>query len=280
MAWIELHQTVTDHRKVLRLKQMLKIRPSHVVGHLCFLWLWALDNTRDGDLSGIPPGVIAQAADYNPRKAEAFVEALTAAGFLDRDEAGLRIHDWPDYGGRLQELRKKNAQRMRRIRAGERVQSTCAHVQDIHNTTPEDTTLPNTTELSSSGGGDDAGADAQVREFLLERGLLPEEYLGADQALLDACRTLTEQLFQRLAGRQPTQLDQARVFCAVTVCGDGGARVDGDRRDLLCYAFEQAAAAGRGGQWPYIEGVLGRLHRRGIRDLRAAEDFELERAGL
>ena len=265
----------------MRLKNLLRLRTSQAVGHLGCFWLWALDNAPDGNLNGTSAREIAEAAEFSPRRAEEFVEALTAAGFLERDGQGLRIHDWEEYGGRLNEERRRSAQRQRRYRDSRRLPcDSNGNVTVQEKSREEETREEETRALSSSGGGDDAGADAQVREFLLERGLLPEEYLGADQALLDACRTLTEQLFQRLAGRQPTQLDQARVFCAVTVCGDGGARVDGDRRDLLCYAFEQAAAAGRGGQWPYIEGVLGRLHRRGIRDLRAAEDFELERAGL
>ena len=50
-----------------------------------------------------------------------------------------------------------------------------------------------------------------------------------------------------------------------------------DRRDLLCYAFEQAADAGKAGVWPYIEAVLGKLHSRGLKNLDDAEGYDWER---
>ena len=332
MAWIELHQTVSTNHKVLQLKRLLKMRTSHVVGHLCFLWLWALDNAEDGDLTGIPSEVIAQAADYNPRKAEEFVCALVQSGLLDQDDRGLRIHNWEDYGGRLQESRKRNAERKRRYREKQKSGTgTSEDVPHIHYTTPHDTTLPDSTQhekeaLSSGGGGDgapgrgDAGVsfarmgpapeedletgmvssrmgtvpaedletgdsalqragrsaeDRETEAFLSRRGLLPAESLGADAALIRRSAAFTDSFFPRLAGRRPTEPDYARVFEAVTrLEADGTRREDEKRRELLLYAFQQAAEAGKAGDWRYIGGVLGNLHRRGIGDLNAAEDYD------
>ena len=53
MAWIELHQSLPTHRKLGKLKRLLKIKTPQAVGHLAMLWLWCIDNAPDGNLSGI-----------------------------------------------------------------------------------------------------------------------------------------------------------------------------------------------------------------------------------
>lgn len=55
MAWIELHQALPQHRKLLALRDALRLRTPAALGHMCLLWLWALDNAPDGDLSALPP---------------------------------------------------------------------------------------------------------------------------------------------------------------------------------------------------------------------------------
>lgn len=43
------------------------------------------------------------------------------------------------------------------------------------------------------------------------------------------------------------------------------------------YAFENASAAGKGGDWKYIGGILEKLRQRGIRTLREAEKYDIYR---
>ena len=42
MAWIELHQALPQHRKLLALRDALRLRTPAALGHMCLLWLWAL----------------------------------------------------------------------------------------------------------------------------------------------------------------------------------------------------------------------------------------------
>lgn len=112
MAWIEVHQALPTHRKTLALADSLKIEPVVAVGHLCCLWMWALDNAPDGKLGGVAPGIIARAAQWK-RAAEPFVSALVSAGFIDQTADAALIHDWPDYAGRLLERRQRDAARKR-----------------------------------------------------------------------------------------------------------------------------------------------------------------------
>ena len=98
MAWIELHQALPQHRKLLALRDALRLRTPAALGHMCLLWLWALDNAPDGDLSALPPRQLAEICQFNARRAGELAAALRTSGFVDADG---RLHDWGDYTGRL-----------------------------------------------------------------------------------------------------------------------------------------------------------------------------------
>ena len=103
MAWIELHQSLPTNKKTLRLKNILKIKTPQAIGHLCMLWLWALDNAADGDISSFSADEIAEVSGWTGKDPEAFVSALVEAEFVDME---MTIHDWGDYAGRLIEQRQ------------------------------------------------------------------------------------------------------------------------------------------------------------------------------
>ena len=248
MAWIELHQSLVGHRKLMRLKNSLHIPETQAIGMLCCLWLWALDNAREGDVSGLSGQELAEVMHVSPRKAAALPQALEEAGFLDREGESLRIHDWEDYAGRLIEARRHDAERKRKKREKypADIRGTSGGRPALPNQTIPDQTQPDQT-ISLSGDDDARGADERAQ-----------------------------------MARPPTELDRARVFQCVTRQDwdenkQPRCQVDPDREELLRYAFEQAASAGQGGNWSYIQAVLERLGRRGIRSLAEAEDYDLER---
>lgn len=106
MAWIQIHQQLKDHRKVLAAADELDIEPAHMLGLLISFWLWAIDNAPDGSLAGISDRMIARAAQWD-KDPEEFVAALTSASLLDVTEDGvLEIHDWSEYTGKLIEQRE------------------------------------------------------------------------------------------------------------------------------------------------------------------------------
>lgn len=126
MAWIELHQNLPAHRKVKKLKRLLRIKTPQAVGHLAMLWLWAVDNTPDGDLSTLDPEDIAEACEW-PKDAEQLVQALMEAGFIDPD---AKLHDWSDYAGMLldrrENQREQNRKRQQRYRNKRKADSNAA----------------------------------------------------------------------------------------------------------------------------------------------------------
>lgn len=115
VAWIESHQTLGQHPKTKRLARYLGISLPTAVGHLHYLWWWAMDYAQDGHLGRYEPADIAAAAMWEGDPHQ-FVDAMLKAGFLDQNENGLAIHDWDDYAGRIIEARLAERERSRRRR--------------------------------------------------------------------------------------------------------------------------------------------------------------------
>lgn len=120
MAWIPVDQSLRNHRKLVTLAGELEVSEAAALGHLVFLWLWCVDNAPDGIIKQCSTDgaskcignirVIATASAWrrNPNK---LVNALLSAGFLERCGRGgisLRIHDWNEYGGKIQASRDRH----------------------------------------------------------------------------------------------------------------------------------------------------------------------------
>lgn len=117
MPWFEAHDTMARHPKTLKLARLLGVDRRYAVGLLHDLFSWGLYAAgKDGTLEGLAGADIAQALDYPPKKAQAVVEALVEAGYLDQTEDGYSIHDWYDYAGKLYDAREKNREKNQRYR--------------------------------------------------------------------------------------------------------------------------------------------------------------------
>lgn len=130
MAWIESHQALGGHLKTRRLARALKVHRAQAIGHLHFLWWWALDNAPDGDLSALTPAEISEVAEW-PGSDESFVEALKSSKFMDADGV---LHDWHEYGGKLIEHRQRDAERKKRDRKSERKRTDEPRPSDVQRT--------------------------------------------------------------------------------------------------------------------------------------------------
>lgn len=107
MAWIELHQAVWTHRKTFAFAEALGLDADTAVAKLARLWSWALDNAPDGDCSSLSDAVIAYGANWVGEPAQ-FVQALSESGYLDADR---KLHDWEEYGGKLNYRKLANRNR-------------------------------------------------------------------------------------------------------------------------------------------------------------------------
>ena len=86
MRWIKVHQSIGNHRKVLKAAELLRVREAEVIGYLVLFWLWAADNTRNGVID-VEPKVIARICGWKkiPRL---LVDALLEARLLEQLEHG------------------------------------------------------------------------------------------------------------------------------------------------------------------------------------------------
>jgi len=114
MAWIEVHQALRDHRKTQALAVQLDMPEPHVIGHLMYLWLWALDNAPDGRLPR-SARIIARAAWWEG-EGDTWVAALRMCGWIDDEDGDFVIHDWSQYAGRLIDRRRAEADKQKRFR--------------------------------------------------------------------------------------------------------------------------------------------------------------------
>ena len=144
MAWIESHQSLGRHPKLIELAKHLNCGLPQAVGHLHYLWWWSLDYAPDGYLGKFSHEIIAGAALWDETKVS-FVDSLLKSGFLDSD---FYLHDWHDYAGKLLARKEANARRMKEARNAV-CNARVAHVQNTCGATVPYLTLPNINTLTS-----------------------------------------------------------------------------------------------------------------------------------
>ena len=122
-------------------------------------------------------------------------------------------------------------------------------------------------------GGDHARARAATEEEVLSIGLEPGEAIGITVNQVNFTRCTAKALFDKYMPKacspQPWDMRQVFLNCGTT-----------ERAELLDYAFEKAAVAGRPGSWPYISGIMERLSMRGIETKQQAREWDAERPDL
>ncbi len=172
MAWIELHQSLREHRKMFACAELLGLSRKEMIGTLVSLWLWALDNAQDGSLGGVSNRTIASVCDWPERKADKLVEAMRISGWIDTGPDGsMIIHDWSDYAGKLMDRREKDRERKRKTNSKptETERTSAGIPAEVHGnscaTVPKpylNRTLPTTEgDNKADGKGPTAGAPAR-----------------------------------------------------------------------------------------------------------------------
>ena len=116
MAWIELHQSIRDHRKIVDLAARLNIPEQYAAGLCIYMWTWALDNAPEGVLE-MSARLVTKASGWTGDEDD-FLSAMLLSKWLEKTpENTLYIHDWEQYAGRLIEKRREDAARKRASRA-------------------------------------------------------------------------------------------------------------------------------------------------------------------
>lgn len=161
MAWVESHQELRNHPKVVRLALRLGVNQWEAIGRLHGLWWWALDHAENGDISDFDAVDIAAACDWHG-DAELLLKALiecgpgNRAGFIEEHEGRWVLHNWWEYAGKLVARREEDRQRKRAGRSGAGRETSESNPTDVHGTSnghPPDVsrnpTQPNQTSSSA-----------------------------------------------------------------------------------------------------------------------------------
>jgi hypothetical protein len=100
MAWIESHQTLVHHPKLLKLKNITGWTSNECIGVMHRLWWWTLAYAESGYLGDHEPEAISsaiEAQENNHYSHGMLFEALKSSKFVTTN---YFIHDWLDYAGR------------------------------------------------------------------------------------------------------------------------------------------------------------------------------------
>ncbi len=139
--------------------------------------------------------------------------------------------------------------------------------------------------LSGGGGSAREAAEEAVTAFIQDRGRDTSVYFGMTPEIKGMVEMLTLAIFKRFATRQPTEEDFTNTFFHLyhseqdQETGKWSMTLQEEPKQLLMYAFEQAAAAGKPADWRYIDGIMARLYQRGISTLEQADDYDEQRNG-
>ena len=116
MTWIKVDQNLLSHKKLYKLATILKISEFTAAGHLVALWSWSMQNAKDGIIHA--EDIRAIEINCWRGKKNVFIPALISSKFLEQiDEFTFLLHDWEEYGGKLNEVKIKNAERVRKYRS-------------------------------------------------------------------------------------------------------------------------------------------------------------------
>ncbi len=117
---IRLSVSFKGHRKRKKFKMLLD-HPS-ATDFLIDLWITVAVDRPDGSLAGLDSLDICLMAGWEGDCTH-FVEALTAAGFIDKTEKGYEIHEWVEHNGYASgaKLRSAAAQKAAKLRWNKRL---------------------------------------------------------------------------------------------------------------------------------------------------------------
>lgn len=125
MAWIESHQNLEDHPKIMLLCSKTGWNVDEAIGKLQRLWWWALKYAEDGDLSKYDPSQFLVRLDSKIDPKLLF-EILKEVNFIEKN--GL-IHDWLDYSGRYLTSKYRTSNQLKLKRIEKKYKSVLSHTK-------------------------------------------------------------------------------------------------------------------------------------------------------
>lgn len=107
MPWIESHQSLKDHPKLIALCEQMEWDIDTATGKLHRFWWWCLDYAIDGDLRKFNDAQLAHGMGVSIPHAKKLTAAMVESRWIDRTPY-FRVHDWWDYVGKFLIIKWKN----------------------------------------------------------------------------------------------------------------------------------------------------------------------------
>lgn len=126
--WIKIEHTTPDKQEICRIAEILNIDHDAVFGKVMRFWIWADQNTEDGNLNVTTSGYIDRITSCT-----GFADALINVGWLARSDTGLVI---PNFDYHMSESAKKRANNVKKVRKHRKVKPECN--QNVTKMKPDD----------------------------------------------------------------------------------------------------------------------------------------------
>ena len=240
MAWIELHDTLPDHDKVITVAEALKMDKDLVVGKLVRLWTWAINNREDGRFRARDVETIAEVMRVRI-KPQRLVDALVEARLLDFDGETYTIHGWDERVGMLlakrETARAKTRERVQRHRKAAEVAT-----QDV-------------TPCNASCNAD-VTCYVTHDVTLCNSATVPKPYIDDDEdEEEELLRTHVRLSFLASVGRNPTAAEEDAIANLAAVRG---------KTELIGEAIRRASLNGARSIAAYVAGIVKEWDSNGI----------------
>ncbi len=105
--WIKVEVITPDKPEIFRLAEILKIDPDAVLGKAIRFWVWADQQTIDGNANSVTKNAIDRVAFMS-----GFADALITVGWLQENNGSLTLPNFDRHNG---ESSKKRALTNRRV---------------------------------------------------------------------------------------------------------------------------------------------------------------------
>ena len=250
MPWIQVRTELSEHPKIYRLREELKLKKNYeAVGLVVCLWLWAANHAPDGVLSAFPAEAIEKASGYYNGKR--LIAALKKAGWVDETQDGkVKLHDWEEHAAGIIDMierqKKQNRERVKRCRRKKREENP-AECHGEGNVTGMADRNAAVMECNGVRGQDRTEQEKREDEMERTRSTTTGEYGEGSSwwSSLSSCdeEELVEWVGGQLEGLSPAGRQELRE-----AMGEYGAK---KCMEAVCIAMDQGRPV-----WRYVRGIL------------------------
>lgn len=109
--WIKVETCTPDKPEVYQISEILGIDPDAVIGKLFRIWVWADQQTIDGNACGVTKALLDRVTGVS-----GFTEAMEQVGWLTKTEGGFQLPNFDRHNGHTAKKRSQTAKRVQKHR--------------------------------------------------------------------------------------------------------------------------------------------------------------------